>query len=101
MNDTEFIDAIYKWNLLFFEGRAIATHASPDARKYQWLIKHEDKIKEKALEYLNYWRDFKHSLYVDAMNYVTDNLRDFMESYNPPKKKKDNTNYNKTPLIYD
>ena len=101
ITDQQLVEAVYKWNLLFFEGRMIATKEVHDKQKYQYLLKNEERIKEKAYSLLNYWKDFKYSLYGNAMDYVTDNLRDFMENLNPPKKRIDNSHYNKIPLIYD
>lgn len=100
ITDEDLVNTVYKWNLLFFEGRMIATNEPSDRKKYNYLIKHEADIKEKAYYFLNYWKDFKHSLYGNAVDYVTDNLRDFMENLNPPTKKKDNSRYNKTPIQY-
>lgn len=100
ITDEDLVNTVYKWNLLFFEGRMIATNEPFERKKYNYLIKHEADIKEKAYYFLNYWKDFKHSLYGNAVDYVTDNLRDFMENFNPPTKKKDNSRYNKTPIQY-
>ena len=100
ITDQQLVEAVYKWNLLFFEGRMIATNEQRDRKKYNYLLKNEQLIKDKAYSLLNYWKDFKHSLYGNAMDYVTDNLRDFMENLNPPKKRIDNSHYNKTPLQY-
>ena len=101
ITDEQLINAIYLWNLSFFEGRMIATKEPKDKKKYKYLVKREATIKAQAKAYLAYWKDFKHSLYGTAFDYVCDNMRDFMEHLNPPKKKQDNTKYNKTPLIYD
>ena len=100
ITDEDLVNTVYKWNLLFFEGRMIATNEPSDSKKYNYLLKNEAYIKEKAYSFLNYWKDFKYSLYGTAMDYVLDNLRDFMENFNPPKKKKDNTKYNKIPIQY-
>ena len=100
ITDEQLINAIYLWNLSFFEGRMIATKEPRDKKKYQYLVKREATIKAQAKAYLAYWKDFKYSLYGNAMDYVTDNLRDFMENLNPPKKK-EKSEYNNTPLLYN
>lgn len=100
ITDEQLIEAAYKWNLLFFEGRMIATKEPADEKKYKYLIKKEPEIKDKAYYFLNYWKDFKHSLYGNVMDYVTDNLRDYMENLNPPKKK-EKSHYNNIPVSYN
>ena len=86
ITDEQLVNVCYQWNLSFFQARMIATKEPPEKRKYNYLIKHEALLKEKAYSFLNYWKDFKHSLYGTAFDYVCDNLRDFMENFNPPKK---------------
>lgn len=34
ITDEDFVNAVYKWNLLFFEGRMIATNEPKDKKKY-------------------------------------------------------------------
>ena len=102
ITDKQFIDAVYLWNLTFFQSRVKAGNRDEDIIKLNSINANELSIKEKAKEYLEYWKDFKYSIYYDVYDYVINNLRDYMENttFTIPDEEND-AYYNNTPLLCD
>jgi hypothetical protein len=98
LTDEEFVNAVYQWNLLFYDGAMKATKASSDIKKYKYLVKKEDVIKDTIYSYLTYWRKVNPT--ANPLVYVIDCTRNFMENLKPPKKK-EITRYNNIPLLYN
>jgi len=83
LTDEEIVNAVYQWNMYFFDGRMKATKEAKDVEKYNYLVKNEVIIKDTAFSYLNYWK--KVNPKANPFDYVLDCTRELMEKLEPPK----------------
>ena len=100
INDDAFIALVFRWNLYFFESRVKATKRDEDTIKLNSILANESLIKEKAREYLKYWRLVNPT--ADPLTYVIDCTREYMENtkFTNPDTTEDEY-YNNTPMLFN